>query len=193
MKKLSSLSALVILVMLSLLFSCQKGNLPNNEKKSKEKVSALSADDCERLNFEELNIGDLHNQYVIAAYEHVDFSNPESVPGQLNEYFDNIEFDVSALDVTREEFNALLHQYNDQLAACGFEIRGCENNVLNEETFSFIRQILEEGENMTGHEDYYATLDQIQEDANNRLTCGDLDAVTGTIIIAKKISVVVGA
>lgn len=177
---------IALFIIMSILFSsCTDSTDPLNQISNNQ----LRDDPQEYIpfDFEETDLGELHNSIVLEMYTGVEFDNPENVASQIWANFENYEYDLSnGYDSARYYYNDLVFALINQILDANFDLSGEEFSYLKDRTASpFFESVFDEIENMARLSQFEQNLDSIQNIANDQLEDFDYDAVKGLIIIAK--------
>lgn len=148
-------------------------------------TQAFAQKECNPLNFNETNIGILHNDYVSDAYSKVDLSDKGKAREQFVNYFVSIQFDARPMGISNEDFFSIVKNNNEELSAADYDFRKLNNPSISKNVRSLMIRILNFSDTITNLDEYNSNLDVIQKEANGVLNCEDLNTITGAIIIAK--------
>lgn len=165
-------------------FACKKNGTTGADK----------TDSYIPINFKEKNIGELHNQYIIAAYKKLNpnklklAQRTENVDGYreiLIDEFENIEYDPTPLGITHESFIDRTILLTDSLSLYQYDVRNWDYTYVTPSAANFVGRILNESETAASLADVNQVLNTIESDANAILSGVDLDIVRGTLEIAR--------
>lgn len=181
-KNLAIISATALVI--SLFVACKKSD--NNIEIDNQPLSTMATSDCARVDFNAADFVELNNQYVIALYGEVDFSNLHNVKAQILNNFGNMPIDASAFQMSEQKFKDIVLIANLQLANYKYDLRQWSNNPISQSiSYSYIIKILDEIDRVTSLRAFNVNLSFIEQKAKANLTCNDLDIVLGTIEVAK--------
>ena len=195
MKKQNYLPSLLVIVTISavVLFGCKK-NLLSEEENSYTPI-----------NFKAVDIGNLHNQYVISAFDKIksrlsvqtfqDGQNSQQRNNTNQEYyniifqeFSNIPYDPTTIGYTHAQFMNRVAEMTDSLSMHQYDVRNWNYAYVTQNAANYVGQIISEIEAATSLSDIYQRLNQIEYNATNNLTNIDFDIVKGTLEIARSSS-----
>ncbi len=185
MKKIKfiALGVFALVTIASTVFiSCRKEqaiDIKQNIKNSAKYLSSYSP-----LDFTQINLGTLHNQYVINSYNNLDFSKSTWREDLFNNY-SNINFDPTPLGLTHAQFVERLRTFNNQMASFSYDVRNATTSPINENISPFVNQILNECDNITSLEVFNTKLNEIQTNAEHTLYGQDLDIIKASIIVGR--------
>lgn len=146
------------------------------------------------IDFKAMKIGELHNQYIIAAYSKLKSvrSRASQRTQTLDQYreqiineFENISYDPTPLGITHEAFINRAVNLTDSLSIYQYDVRNWDYTYVTQNASTYVGRILSEGENAQTLSDINQVLNTIASDANANLSGVDLDIVKGTIEIAR--------
>lgn len=174
------------------IYSCSNESIVQQENK------------CFTLDFTEVNIGELHNQYMIKSYSkikknfNVDIKNMQSMPRKvlqkqlaeiiIDEY-SNIQYDPTPIGYSHDQFMEKAVLLVDSLSSVQYDIRNFSDDYLNSTTteiaYQYVERMINTVESNNNLQDIYNEIDKIERDANEKLRGNDLAIVIGTIAIAR--------
>lgn len=168
--------------------ACKKEEVKSNKTTIKDvNVRSNIRTSSWPLDFNAVDIGELHNQTVISLYNGVDFTNLQNAENGINNNFVNLQYDPSTLGISKNQFNQFSFDLIDDLKACNFDLRNCNSSIITSEaSYPFIVQILDAIDNITTVNNLNTNLDGIQNQAALSLSQADLDVIIAAIKIAKK-------
>lgn len=157
-----------------------------------------------QFDFGQVDIGGLHNQYMIKSYckikdqfksnENLMRSMPQKMLQQrcaeiiIDEY-SSIPYDPTPIGYNHDQFMTKTIQMVDSLSSFQYDIRNFSDTYLNanltELASQYIERMLNEIEADVSLMEIYQSLDNIEADANKNLINNDLTIVKGTIAIAR--------
>jgi hypothetical protein len=138
------------------------------------------------VNFGELNLGELHNQTVIALYDNVDFTNIASVHPNIEQNFHALDYDPSALNITRTEFDNDAISFCNELKLYNYDMTNwTSSSIQSSDAYPYLEQIISEVKTMTTLLSLNNSLDGVRNSAQGALSGEQLDIVIGAILIAK--------
>jgi hypothetical protein len=184
MKRINYFLAFVIASAISIfIYSCKKDNNVQEEQKYVP------------IDFSKVKIGDLHNQYVTAAYNKIKSklnnglsqrsANAQQYYDIIVDEFSNIPYDPTPLGYTHTQFMTRAIQMTDSLSSFQYDVRNWNYSYVTQNASLYVGQILSEVEAATSLTDIYQRLSQIEANATANLTNVDFDIVKGTLEIAR--------
>ena len=156
------------------------------------------------VDFTKMNIGELHNQYMIKSYSKIkkhfngDVKLMRSMPQKILQQqcaeiiideYSSIPYDPTPIGYSHDQFMEKAVLLVDNLSALEYDIRNCSDTYLNatltENAYQYVERMLDIVQNYSTLQEIYNGFNVIEADANRYLTGNDLTIVKGTIAISR--------
>lgn len=119
-------------------------------------------------------------------YSNLDLSNLDAAQETVKTKIGQIEYDPSAIEMTREEYNTMSREILSDLKEMNFDIRNSKNSQLTDRPcFPILVDVMSAIERFEGVGELNASLDSLENITNLTLSCDDKSIVIGTIKIAR--------
>jgi hypothetical protein len=186
-KKILLLSSLLMFITIAFI-ACKKDLSMNTVQQTESTNSTNSlarySSEYTPVDFEAVNVGGIHNQLLEDAFEELLSTNEDYLDFVLN-YFHNVEFDYEGLGMSKPEWEELLSTVNGNMIDMDFDLRNYNGEELNENTKSYIIQILDLCDDIVNLELFNESVDQIVEDASEEIFDIDFDIIKASALVAK--------
>lgn len=197
--KSEAVIALFLITIVSIA-GCQKEQPQPSAPSGFSETLGLRKGGCEHVDFTAANIGQLHNEALLALLDGMTGEeDPTEALSIIQSRFLNADYRIpdglrlsDGSIFTRDVYNHLASRAIEDvhvLAQCNFDLGHCSNSILyNTPSSSYLVEIFEKIDSLEIYRDinsFYAAIDGIKIRAERRLTCGDLDLIIGATEVAK--------
>ena len=204
LSRIKSATLVILLVVTASLVNngCSKDQLaiPHDGELNPIGTAGLRELECERVDFSTANIGQLHNDAVLALLNGVDLKNhPNGAIATVRDNFLSIPYIepvgitiANGKSLTRSRFNFIANKAITEviiLNDCNFDIAHCSGSMFYHSSSSpYIVEIFEKIDSLMLYNNLDAfniAIDAIRIDAESSTNCSELDLVIGMTEIAK--------
>lgn len=146
--------------------------------------------ETKRIDFSELNIGQLHNKYVEESYDVISSkihanSNKDELRNEVIEYYSRIEFDPTKIGYTHAEFIDKCITFTDNQSKFDYDIDKMNYTHIPNDAIPYIKKILEVIQSTMSVSNSMKELKKLDIESENILDDASYNVVKGTLNIAK--------
>ena len=133
------------------------------------------------------SVGDLHNDFVLKAYQNVDFDNCKECRTEINAEFRKIAVDLPKSDLTVDEIMATANQLYDNIKTFDFDLRNWKDHDFSDASYRHLVSLMEKIDEIVNYESFIGEMESLQSliDSDISLDQFDRELLTGTVEVAK--------